>query len=140
MDSSSPKRVARTHINGNHIADAASDLRARKSVYYLPWPAWPANMPKGCELPTKGKQGGIYAGNLIPFKNTQAFEWVLPLILQKTPTERFTVVGSGSHVQIVKRLKQQFGDVINYIPRLTRCEVIKLISDSYYALDRKSNV
>jgi glycosyltransferase involved in cell wall biosynthesis len=102
-----------------------------KPVYYVPWPA---SVPNGCEVSsTRYKQRAIYAGNLIPFKNTQVFQWLLPLILQKTPTKEFIIVGTGSHKTIVLSLKQQFGDAIKYIPRLTRWQIIKLISSSYYA-------
>lgn len=101
-----------------------------KPVYYLPWPA---NIPEGCRLhSTRNKDRGIYAGLLVPFKNTQEFEWVLPLILQKTPTKEFVVIGTGAHSEIIKKLKQQFGDAIKYIPSLPRNEVIRMISGSYY--------
>ncbi len=102
-----------------------------KPIYYVPWPA---SVPIGCEVSQKrDKRRAIYAGNLIPFKNTQVFQWLLPLILQKTPTREFIIVGTGSHAAIILALKQQFGDAIRYIPRLTRWQVIKLISSSYYA-------
>jgi len=102
-----------------------------KPVYYL---TWPADIPQGCELPrTRDRSRGVYAGLLIPFKNTQEFEWVLPLILQNTPTKEFVVIGAGVHSRIILRLKQQYGDAITYIPRLkTRCEVMKVIAGSYY--------
>ena len=99
-------------------------------VYYLPWPA---NIPKGCDLqPNRERQRGIYAGLLVPFKNTQEFEWVLPLILKNTPTKEFVVIGTGIHSKIIKKLKEQFGEAIIYIPSLPRCEVIRLISGSFY--------
>jgi glycosyltransferase involved in cell wall biosynthesis len=103
-----------------------------KPVYYLPWPA---QVPEGCKLPpTRDRYRGIYAGLLIPFKNTQEFEWILPLILQKTPTKEFVVIGAGAHAVIIKRLQQKFGNAIKYIPRLkTRCDVINFIASSYYA-------
>ena len=105
-----------------------------KPVYYLPWPA---DIPEDCELPSTRDRGrGIYVGLLIPFKNTQEFEWVLPLILQRTPTKEFIVIGASapSHALIIKRLQQKYGDAIKYIPRLkTRCDIMKFIASSYYA-------
>jgi glycosyltransferase involved in cell wall biosynthesis len=102
-----------------------------KPVYYLPWPA---NIPEECKLHSKrNRQRGIYAGLLVPFKNTQAFEWVLPLIFQKTHTKEFVIIGTGADSAIIQKLKQQFGDAIKYIPSLPRCEVIRMVSGSYYA-------
>lgn len=109
----------------------ASLSRYGAQVYYLPWPA---NIPVGCQLQqNRNKERGIFAGLLVPFKNTQEFEWVLPLILQKTPIKEFIIIGIGSHSAIINKLKLQFGDAIRYIPKLPRCEVIRLISGSYFA-------
>jgi glycosyltransferase involved in cell wall biosynthesis len=103
-----------------------------KPVYYLPWPA---NIPEGCKLDSKrDRKRGIYAGLLVPFKNTQEFEWILPIILQKTPTKEFVIIGTGAHSVIIQKLQQQFGDAIKYIPSLPRCEVIRMISGSYYGI------
>jgi len=102
-----------------------------KPVYYLPWPT---NIPEDCELPTtKDRRRGIYAGNLAGWKNTQAFGWILPLIFQNTPTKEFIIIGVGHDSLVIERLMHQFGDAIKYIPRLPRCEVIKLVAGSYYA-------
>jgi hypothetical protein len=102
-----------------------------KPIYYLPWPA---HIPDDCELlPVKDKFRGIYAGWLAPFKNTQELEWAIPIILENTPTKEFVIIGTGVHEPIVKRLQLQYGEAIKHIPKLTRCEVIRYISGSYYA-------
>ena len=102
-----------------------------KPLYYVPWPA---RIPEECNLPTtKNKLRAIYAGTLLPNKNTQEFEWIIPLILQKTPTKEFIVIGTGSQEPIIRKLKRQYGSAIIHIPALPRCEVIKLIAGSYYA-------
>ncbi len=118
-----------SHPPDQQILDSLSEHG--KPVYYLPWPA---NIPEGCKLQSKREsKRGIYAGLLVPFKNTQEFEWVLPLILKKTPTKEFVVIGTGTHSVIIQKLKQQFGDAIKYIPSLPRSEVIEMVSGSYYA-------
>ena len=102
-----------------------------KPLYYLPWPAY---IPKDCILPIyKNKFRAIYAGTLLPNKNTQEFEWVVPLILEKTPTKEFVVIGAGSHEPIVRKLIQQYGSAIIHIRALPRCETLKLIAGSCYA-------
>jgi glycosyltransferase involved in cell wall biosynthesis len=95
--------------------------------------AWPAYVPESIEFPAKDRFRGIYAGLLVPLKNTQEFAHVLPLVLQNTPTRKFVIIGLGSHVSIIKKLQDEFGDAIEYIPRLPRVEVLKLIGGSYFA-------
>ncbi len=102
-----------------------------KPVYYLPWPA---EIPDNCNLSsTKDVGRGIYAGLLVPFKNTQQFKWILPKIIEQTPTREFIIIGTGADVSIIKDLQSKYGNSIKYIPKMPRCEVIKLISNSYYA-------
>jgi len=100
-----------------------------KPVFYLPWPA---HVPAELEKEKKNKKVGIYAGSLHPSKNIQVFEWVIPRILRETPTERFTIIGTGSLVKIIKKLIQRFPDAIRYYPQLPRAEVLRLIASSYY--------
>ena len=101
-----------------------------KPVFYLPWPS---HVPADLKVDSvRGKQG-IYVGSLYPFKNTQEFEETLPIILEKTQTKRFIVVGTGLHVPIIKNLQIKYGDAIRYIDHLPRNEALKLISESHYA-------
>lgn len=103
-----------------------------KPLYYLPWPA---HIPEDCKLPTsKNKSRAIYAGTLLPNKNTQEFEWIIPFILQNTSTKEFVIIGTGSHESIIRKLKQQYGSAIIHISALPRCEILKLIAGSYYAV------
>ena len=106
--------------------------RHGKPVYYLPWPA---SIPEGVKSKSaRDNRRGVYAGLLIPFKNTHQFEWVLPAILENTSTEEFLIIGAGTQTQMIEKLQQQFHDRIEYIPKLkTREELLDHISDSYYA-------
>jgi glycosyltransferase involved in cell wall biosynthesis len=102
-----------------------------KPVFYLPWPS---HVPTDLASKSPRETGrGIYVGSLYPFKNTQEFEKTLPLILEKTKTKEFIVVGAGPHTPIIKTLHQKYGPVINYIDYLSRTDALKLISTSYYA-------
>jgi glycosyltransferase involved in cell wall biosynthesis len=103
-----------------------------KPVYYL---AWPTFLPENFEPPqSRDKYTGIYAGLLGAKKNTQVFQWLLPKILKETPTRKFTIIGLGSreHISMVKKLQQDLGEAIEYIPRLPRIEVLKLVAGSFY--------
>jgi glycosyltransferase involved in cell wall biosynthesis len=109
----------------------ASLSKHKKSVFYLPWPSY---IPDDFEYPSaRENYRGIYIGSLHPFKNTQEFEWTLPLILENPKTKQFAVIGPGPHAAIIKKLKQRYGDSIYYATQLPRTEALKLISSSYYA-------
>lgn len=101
-----------------------------KPVFYLPWPAY---IPDDLQSPARVKGRGIYAGSLSPQKNTQEFKSTLPRILENTPTKEFLIIGTGPHVEIVKKLQKENHDAIKYIPQLPRKRVLNLISSSYYA-------
>jgi len=101
-----------------------------KPVYYLPWPS---HIPEMELSEVKEKNKGIYVGSLYPFKNTKEFEWTLPLILEKTKTKQFIVIGPGPDVPLIMKLKEKYGDAIRYIDHMPRVEVLKLISSCYYA-------
>ena len=111
------------------LLDALSNYG--KPLFYLPWPA---HIPEDCKLSTgKNPLRAIYAGTLLSNKNTQEFEWIIPLILQKTPTKEFVIIGTGSHEPMIRKLKEKYGSAIVHIPALPRCEILKLIASSYYA-------
>lgn len=102
-----------------------------KPVFYLPWPSY---IPNDFEFGSmREKDVGIYIGSLYPFKNTQEFEKTLPLILEKSQTKKFVVVGPGPQASIIKKIKEEYGEAISYIDHLPRNEALRLISSSYYA-------
>jgi glycosyltransferase involved in cell wall biosynthesis len=102
-----------------------------KPVFYLPWPSY---IPKDIEYASTRENGvGIYIGSLYPFKNTQEFEITIPLILEKSRTKKFVVVGPGPQALIIKKLKDKYGEAISYVDHLPRTEALRLISNCYYA-------
>jgi glycosyltransferase involved in cell wall biosynthesis len=102
----------------------------QKPVYYLPWPS---QISETMASEVKDGKRGIYVGSLYPFKNTGEFEWALPLILEKTKTEQFIIVGPGPHAPLIMKLKEKYGDAICYVDHMPRSDVLKLISSCYYA-------
>jgi glycosyltransferase involved in cell wall biosynthesis len=102
-----------------------------RPVFYLPWPS---HIPSDFEYASTRENGrGIYIGSLYPFKNTQEFEKTLPMLLEKSKTQQFVVVGTGPHAPIIKKLEQLYGEAIHYVKHLSRTEALRLISNSYYA-------
>jgi glycosyltransferase involved in cell wall biosynthesis len=102
-----------------------------ESVFFLPWPSF---VPDGIEYASiRENSQGVYIGSLSPNKNTQEFEQTLPLLLEKTSTKKFTIVGPGSHATLIRKLKERYGEAISYVNQLPRTQALKLISSSYYA-------
>jgi glycosyltransferase involved in cell wall biosynthesis len=102
-----------------------------KPVFYLPWPSY---IPNDLECGSTRENGvGIYIGSLYPFKNTQEFEKTLPLILEKSKTKKFVVVGPGPQASIIRKLEARYGEAISYVNHLPRTEALRLISNSFYA-------
>lgn len=102
-----------------------------KPMFYLPWPSYVPEDFKSSII--RDRTQGIYVGSLFPFKNTQEFEWTLPLILEKTNVKKFVVIGPGPHVALIKKLKEKYGNRICYIPQVSRNEALRIISSSFFA-------
>ncbi len=101
-------------------------------VYYIPWCN---HIPSEISLrPVKKKTlRGVYVGSLSKWKNTDEFAKTVPVILELTPVKEFVIVGPGSGVDVVKKLKKQYGERVKYIESLPRVEALKLIQDSFFA-------
>jgi glycosyltransferase involved in cell wall biosynthesis len=116
-----------------HPRDALSLTKLslhNKPVFYLPWPSF---VLEGEESTEKENNTGIYVGSLYPFKNTQEFETTIPLILEKTDTQKFTIIGPGPHQPIVKKLEGKYCEKITYYDHMPRSKALKLISSCYFA-------
>lgn len=101
-------------------------------VYYVPWCNHiPDEILASNE--EKNSQRGIYIGSLSKRKNTNEFAETIPSILERTPVREFVVVGPGSGIEVVRKLKGCYGARINYIPSLPRTEALKLIQNSYFS-------
>jgi glycosyltransferase involved in cell wall biosynthesis len=102
-----------------------------KPMFHLPWPSYVPDDFKSSIF--RDKTQGIYVGSLMPFKNTQEFQWTLPLILEKTKVKKFVVIGPGPHAALIKKLKEKYGNRIGYIPQVSRNEALRIISSSFFA-------
>jgi glycosyltransferase involved in cell wall biosynthesis len=116
------------HPRDQRIFDLLSN---GKPIFYLPWPSYiPEDFAPSI---IRERTQGVYIGSLFPAKNTQEFEWTLPLILEKTPVKKFIIIGPGPHVSIVKKLKKKYNDRICYIPQVSRNDALRIISSSFFA-------
>jgi glycosyltransferase involved in cell wall biosynthesis len=78
---------------------------------------------------------GIYTGSLQKrsFKNSEELLTTIPLILERTPTTEFVIVGNGELATDVDRMERQWRGRLHYIKELPRKEIWELIACCYYA-------
>lgn len=100
-------------------------------VYYA---AHCAQQPAGVALAASRDMGQmIYIGSLIRHKNCDAWLRNVPVILEQTPTERFTVIGRGPFQHVLDTLKQRYGARIEHITGVTRVEALQRLSGAGFA-------
>ncbi len=104
-------------------------------IHYAPW----CNQIPEFKKQPREKGTGIHIGSLQPFKNSQELIKTIPIILEKTPTEKFVVIGPGPIAAGVLRLKQRYGRRIEYIKSLPRQEAISYLARSFYAYTPVTN-
>ena len=93
-----------------------------------------AQRPEGLQLATeRNKDEMIYIGSMIRHKNCPAWLETIPAILERTPVERFTVIGRGPFEHIVHELKKRYGERINHLPGVTRQEALERLAGAYFA-------
>ncbi len=98
-------------------------------VRYVPW---------CCEVNRYGisvkrnPKTGIYIGSLDAYKNAGELVKAIPLILDKTATERFIVVGPGAYAEQVEKLSAKYGSRVKYIKSVPRAEALQLIRSAGY--------
>ena len=99
-------------------------------IYYAPW----CNQIPEFKMESRERGVGIHIGSLYPFKNSQELIKTIPLILEKTPTEKFIIIGPGPLSRAILRLKDRYGRRrIDYIESLPRPEAISYLAKSFYA-------
>jgi glycosyltransferase involved in cell wall biosynthesis len=99
-------------------------------VHYIPW----CNpLPRDFVMPDQRENRLIYIGTFSQRKNTDALGWMIPQILQQTPTERALLIGPGD-TGVVDTLQKQFGDRVQYLPGCSRKEALTYLAASFFAL------
>lgn len=98
-------------------------------VFYVPWCTEVSMEDKPVE---RRPRTGIYIGSLAHFKNSAELVKAIPLILDQTETERFTVVGPGAYAPEVRRLAERYGSRLVYIPSVPRAEAMRLLRSAGY--------
>jgi len=100
-----------------------------KTVQYVPWCTETSEVQN--EVPRNRKMG-IYIGSLDAFKNASELVKAIPLIFDRTGTERFLVVGPGEYAKQIGQLTKQYGSRLEYIESVPRSEAMRLLRSSGY--------
>jgi len=100
-----------------------------KKVHYIPWPSFPTYSK---DISNRRNQCGVHIGALTEHKNIPEFKETLPLLLDRTPIEKFYFVGSGKDLHIINNLKLKYPMQVVHIPKLNRNEALELIANSYF--------
>lgn len=98
-------------------------------AHYVPW-CTEVGVPD--EAITRKRKTGIYIGSLEGFKNSAELVKAIPVILDRTDTEQFIVVGPGSYAPQIKQLVEQYGERLIYIESVPREEAMRLICAAGY--------
>ena len=115
-----------------YYADAAYAEKLQQRgipAHYVPW-CTDVGLKK-CP-PGRKRNSGIYIGSIDAFKNAAELVRAIPLILDHTETEHFTVVGPGEYAPEIMRLVDRYGDRLRYIESVPREEALRLICASGY--------
>lgn len=115
------------YYGDRHLIPDVEALGTR--VFYVPWCSEVGSATNEIE---RNKKTGIYIGSLEPFKNSAELITALPLILEETITEQFTVIGPGSLANEVQRLARHYGNRLEYIPSLPRADALNRLRASGY--------
>lgn len=106
-------------------------------VYYA---AHCAQQPADVQLAAQRDMGEmIYIGSMIRHKNCNAWLHNVPAILERTPVQRFTVIGRGPDEHVVGRLQQRYGERIHHIHGVTRQEALARLSGAGFAYTEASS-
>ena len=108
---------------------AASLEKSGVPAIYVPWCAEVGSDPVSV---TRERNVGIYIGSLEGFKNAAELVEAIPLILDKTETKRFIVVGPGAYAGKIQELADRYGNRLQYIRSMPREEAMKLVSSAGY--------
>ncbi len=109
---------------------ATLGLRGRRAYYA----AHCAQRPAEWRPARERRQGEmIYVGSLIRHKNCERWLETVPAILERTPVERFVIIGRGPYAHIVKKLQARFGDRVEHVEGVTRIEALQRLSSAWFA-------
>ena len=101
-------------------------------IFYSPWCNHIELDKLDCSA-VRNKDIGIHMGGLEKFKNAQELLKTIPVILDKTPTKKFIVVGPGYYAGSIKDLVEKSGGRLEYIESVTRDKALQLLSKAFYA-------
>jgi len=83
--------------------------------------------------PARDKNLMVYIGSLIRDKNCGRWLDSVGPIFDKTPVERFLIVGDGPYRHVVEALQKRFGNRIEHVVSLPRTEALERLRSGYFA-------
>lgn len=81
--------------------------------------------------PSRVKNLMTYVGSLIRDKNCSKWNESVGFIFDRTPVERFLVIGDGPFKGVVDSLQKKYGSRIEHITSLPRVEALEVLRSSY---------
>jgi glycosyltransferase involved in cell wall biosynthesis len=98
-------------------------------AFYVPWCT---DVGVRASRSFENNRHGIYIGALEKFKSSDVLIEAIPIILDRTETERFTVVGPGPYSNQIRELQKKYGDRLAYIESVPREIALDLIQSAAY--------
>jgi len=84
------------------------------------------------DLRKPNKRTGIHIGSLEDFKNAPELVKAIPLILDKSETDNFIVVGPGKYSSDIIKLADLYTPRLKYIESVPRLEALRLLRSAGY--------
>lgn len=98
-------------------------------VHYVPWCN---NSPEFDDIKKTPAQG-IYIGGINDTKNTSELVAAIPILLEKTSTKKFTVIGPGPYATQMQELVGRYPGRVEYITNLPLAKAQRYIAEAGYA-------
>jgi glycosyltransferase involved in cell wall biosynthesis len=113
--------------NDQGILDKLSVLET--PVHYVPWcTQLPEDFsPAEERVPDRA----VYVGGFSKFKNTEEFRKTIPIVMTKTATKEFVLVGSGD-IEVIEALKKRYGSTVKHVVHMSRKQALELLTSCAY--------
>lgn len=98
-------------------------------VYYVPW----CNEAPKFQGIKKDPYHGIYIGAINDTKNSAELVAAIPILLEKTATKRFTVIGPGPYAKQMRTLAEKYPGRMEYTTNVPLIQAQRRIAEAGYA-------
>jgi glycosyltransferase involved in cell wall biosynthesis len=98
-------------------------------VRYVPWIA---EAEYYLSEKKRDRNTGIYIGSLERFKNAAELVEAIPLILDRSDTECFIVIGPGKYALYIKQLAERYGQRLKYVESVPISDAMCMLQSAGY--------